>query len=143
MDLPFVMLDDELPWPARGRLEDAGIDLHARTSVELRRAEPARMVPTGIAVAVPSGYVGLVCPRSGLARNHGVTVLNAPGVVDPGFGGEIGVLLVNLSEEPYAVSRGDRIAQLLVVPAAQFALRQVDQLPSSDRADQGWGSTGA
>lgn len=101
------------------------------------------MLPTGIAVAIPEGYAGLVTPRSGLAARHGIALVNAPGVIDSGYRGEIRVLLVNLDpREPFKVARGDRIAQLVIVPVAPAWPREVRELPPSARAEGGFGSTG-
>ena len=101
------------------------------------------MVPTGVAVAIPDGYAGLVLPRSGLALRHGVTVVNAPGLVDAGYRGELNVVLVNTDPtEDYAVHRGDRIAQLVIVAVEQAVLAVVEELPDSDRGRGGFGHTG-
>lgn len=135
-------LDPELPLPAYAHPGDAGLDLVARDDLTLPPAGRAA-VPTGIAVALPAGYVGLVHPRSGLARKHGVTVLNAPGTVDAGYRGEIQVILVNTDPTtPFTVRRGDRVAQLIVQQVAQADLVEVETLPGSDRGDGGFGSTG-
>ena len=99
-------------------------------------------MPTGVAVAVPEGFAGLVTPRSGLAARHGITVLNTPGLVDSGYRGEIKVILANLSNDPYRVERGDRIAQLVVVAVAVQEYEVVDVLPDSVRGEGGFGSTG-
>ena len=100
------------------------------------------MVPTGIAVAVPDGYAGLVVPRSGLAARHGIGVVNGPGLLDAGYRGEIGVILINHGAEPFTVERGDRIAQLVVLPVVVQEFIEVDELPPSPRGDGGFGSTG-
>ena len=100
------------------------------------------MVPTGVAVAVPEGYAGLLTPRSGMAARRGISILNAPGLVDSGYRGELKVALVNLGEEAVAISRGDRVAQLMVVPIADPDFVEVDELPPSSRGSQGFGSTG-
>ncbi len=100
------------------------------------------MVPTGIAVAVPDGYAGLVVPRSGLAARHGIGVVNGPGLLDAGYRGEIGVILINHGAEPFTVERGDRIAQLVVLPVVVQEFVEVDELPPSPRGDGGFGSTG-
>jgi dUTP pyrophosphatase len=101
------------------------------------------VVATGVAVAIPAGYAGLVLPRSGLAVRHGVTVVNAPGLVDAGYRGELRVALLNTDPvQEYQVSRGDRIAQLVIVAVEQVALTVVDELPDSDRGDGGFGHTG-
>ena len=136
------MLDDALPAPARAHADDAGLDLVAREDARLVPGGGAVVVPTGLAVALPPGYCGLVCPRSGLAAKHGIGVLNGPGVIDAGYRGEIRVVLHCVGPEPVEVARGDRIAQLLVVPVALPALAFVAELPESVRAENGFGSTG-
>ena len=103
--------------PARARPGDAGVDLYAAAAVTLAPGERAT-VGTGVAVAIPEGHAGLVTPRSGLAQRHGLGIVNAPGVVDSGYRGEIRVILVNHGGEPVALARGDRIAQMVVVPVA-------------------------
>lgn len=100
------------------------------------------MIPTGIAVAIPDGHAGLVAPRSGLAARHGISVVNGPGVVDAGYRGEINVILINHGTEPLKLSRGDRIAQLVVVPVVLPELVEVDELPESTRGAGGFGSSG-
>jgi dUTP diphosphatase len=102
------------------------------------------MVPTGVAIALPAGYAGLVLPRSGLAFRHGVTCVNSPGLVDPNYRGELCVILVNLGAEPFVAEAGDRIAQLLLVPFSMPELVVVDELPSGgdDRGANGFGSSG-
>lgn len=100
------------------------------------------MVPTGIAVAVPDGYAGLVVPRSGIAARHGIGVVNGPGLLDAGYRGEINVILVNHGSEPFTINRGDRIAQLVVLPVVVQEFVEVDELPPSPRGDGGFGSTG-
>ena len=101
------------------------------------------MVATGIAVAIPDGYAGLVTPRSGLAARHGISVVNGPGLVDAGYRGEIKVVLVNLSSELFVIAHGDRIAQLVVVPVAVQEFVVVDELPTTNRGSGGFGSTGS
>ena len=127
--------------PQRAHPGDAGIDLQAREDAVLEAGEWG-MIPTGIAIAIPDGYAGLVAPRSGLAARHGVSVVNGPGVVDAGYRGEINVILINQGNEPVVFSRGDRIAQLVVVPVVVPELTEVDQLPDSTRGSGGFGSTG-
>jgi dUTP pyrophosphatase len=100
------------------------------------------MIPTGIAVAIPAGYAGLVAPRSGLAARNGISVVNGPGVVDAGFRGEINVILINHGGEEITLRRGDRIAQLLVVPIAEAIMVEVEALPESQRGAGGFGSSG-
>jgi dUTP pyrophosphatase len=134
-------LDAGLPLPGRARPGDAGVDLYAAAPVTLAPGERAT-VGTGVAVAIPEGHAGLVTPRSGLAHRHGLGVVNAPGVVDSGYRGEIRVILVNHGADPVALSRGDRIAQLVVVPVAVGDLVEVAELPGSERGAGGFGSTG-
>lgn len=141
--VPVQRLDPGLPLPAYARAGDAGLDLHAAASVTLEPGARA-LVPTGIAVAIPDGYAGLVLPRSGLALRRGVTVLNAPGLIDAGYRGEVGVLLVNHEgTAAVTIERGDRIAQLVVQRVEAVTLVEVDQLPASERDAGGFGSTGA
>jgi dUTP pyrophosphatase len=143
LDLPLVRLDHDLPLPAYARNGDAGADLFARDDVRLPPGGGRAVVATGVAVAIPAGYAGLVLPRSGLAVRHGVTVVNAPGLVDAGYRGELRVALLNTDPvQEYQVSRGDRIAQLVIVAVEQVALTVVDELPESDRGDGGFGHTG-
>jgi dUTP pyrophosphatase len=134
-------LDPGLPLPVRARPGDAGVDLYAAESVALGPGERAT-VGTGVAVAIPEGHAGLVAPRSGLAQRHGLGIVNAPGVVDAGYRGEIRVILVNHGTEAVSLARGERIAQLLVVPVLSAEPREVDGLPSSERGEGGFGSTG-
>jgi dUTP pyrophosphatase len=136
-------LDDGLPVPGYAHPGDAGADLFAAVDVELAPAGGRGLVPTGVAVALPEGYVGLVHPRSGLATRLGVTVLNAPGTVDAGYRGEILVNLVNHDPvRPARISRGDRIAQLVVQRVERAVFHVVDELPESVRGAGGHGSTG-
>lgn len=100
------------------------------------------MIPTGIAVAIPEGHAGLVAPRSGLAARYGISVVNGPGVIDPGYRGEINVILINHGTVPLTLQRGDRVAQLLVVPVVTPELVEVDELPDSVRGTGGFGSSG-
>jgi dUTP pyrophosphatase len=136
-------LDPELEMPAYARPGDAGADLRARTDVTISPAGGRALVPTGIAVAIPEGYAGFVQPRSGLAMRHGVTVLNAPGLIDAGFRDELKVLLVNTDPEAaYQVQRGDRVAQLVIKAVAQAEFVAVDELPVSERGLGGFGHSG-
>ena len=135
-------LDPELPLPVYAHPGDAGADLVAARDVDIAPGERA-LVPTGIAIALPDGYVGLVHPRSGLAHRLGVTVLNAPGTVDSGYRGEIMVNLVNHDRVITAkISRGDRIAQLVVQRVERAHFHGVDHLPDTVRGAGGHGSTG-
>lgn len=128
--------------PRRAHAGDAGLDLYAVEAVTLAPGTRAA-VSTGIAVAIPPGWCGLVVPRSGLARTHGVTVANAPGLIDAGYRGELLVLLVNHGHEPFAIQAGERVAQLVVSPVSLDEVAEVDELPASDgRGGGGFGSTG-
>ncbi len=143
LDLPLVRLDPGLPLPAYARVGDAGADLVARERVVLTAGGGRAVVPTGVAVAIPDGYAGLVLPRSGLAVRHGVTVVNAPGLVDAGYRGELRVALLNTDPgNDYTVERGDRIAQLVIICVEQVTWTVVGELSSSDRGDGGFGHTG-
>ena len=142
MQIPLKRLDRDLPAPARAYEGDGGVDLRAASPVRLEPRERAT-VPTGMAVAIPEGHAGLVVPRSGLASRHGIGVVNAPGLIDSGYRGEIAVILVNHGSDPVEVERGDRIAQLVVIPVVTQEFVEVDELPSSTRGEDGFGSTGA
>lgn len=134
------VLDAGLEPPARAHPTDAGVDLRSTIDVTLEPGE-RRLVPTGVAVAIPVGWVGLVAPRSGLAARHGLTITNAPGIVDSDYRGEVMATLQATSEQ-VTVSRGDRIAQLVVVPCLTAPLVLVDELDPTDRGAAGFGSTG-
>jgi dUTP pyrophosphatase len=143
LDVPVLRLDPELPLPSYATPGDAGADLVAREGVLLKAAGGRAAVPTGIALALPEGYAGFVQPRSGLARKHGITMINAPGLIDSGYRGEVHVLLVNLDpNEDYEVRRGDRIAQLVIQRVETASFQAVDELPSSERGAGGFGHTG-
>ena len=133
----------DLPLPAYATEGSAGLDLLAAVEADVV-LEPGerRLIPSGIAIALPHGLDAQVRPRSGLALKHGVTVLNAPGTIDPDYRGEIGVILINLGREPFTVSRGSRIAQLVVAPHEQIAWRQAEVLAETARGEGGFGSTG-
>lgn len=139
--VPVQRLDPAVPLPAPAHPDDAGLDLHAAEGVQLAPGARA-LVRTGIAVAIPAGYAGLVLPRSGHALRLGVTVLNTPGLIDPGYRGEVKVLLVNHGEAPVSFARGDRVAQLVVVPVVSARLEVVTELPPAERGADGFGSTG-
>jgi dUTP pyrophosphatase len=142
-DVPIRRLDPELPAPAYAHPGDAGADLVAREDAVLEPGGGRALVPTGIALALPDGYAGFVQPRSGLALRHGVTCLNTPGLIDAGYRDEIKVLLVNTDpHEPYKVTRGDRIAQLVIQRVEEVVFTPVDTLPDSTRGTGGFGSTG-
>ena len=122
---------------------DAGLDLAACDRIEIRPGERA-LVSTGLAVAIPEGFAGFVQPRSGLAAEHGITVLNTPGLIDPGYRGEVRVILHNAdARTPFVVEPGMRIAQLVVVPVAEIEPVEVEELPASERGVRGFGSSRA
>ena len=127
--------------PSYAHPGDAGLDLSAVETIRLQPGERAA-VPTGLAVAIPEGWVGLVHPRSGLARRHGLTVANAPGTIDAGYRGEVHVLLINLGSEPVEVAVGDRVAQLLVQQVGRARIVEVADLDDTVRGSGGFGSTG-
>ena len=132
-----------LSLPTYATAGSAGLDLVAASAGEIVIEPGARtLVPSGVRIALPSGYEAQVRPRSGLARDHGVTVLNSPGTIDSDYRGEIGVLLINLGTEPVTLQRGERIAQLVVAPVAAVLLSETNDLPESDRGGAGFGSTG-
>ncbi|TML41115.1 MAG: dUTP diphosphatase [Actinobacteria bacterium] len=129
--------------PARAYSGDAGLDLAACDRVELGPGERA-VVPTGLAVAIPDGYAGFVQPRSGLASRHGISVVNAPGLIDSGYRGEIRVVLLNTDRrEKFVVEPGMRIAQLVVLPVPELELVETEELPESERGVRGFGSSRA
>ncbi|MFI6322144.1 dUTP diphosphatase [Nonomuraea sp. NPDC050556] len=135
-------LDAELPPPSYAHPGDAGADLHTAEDVELLPGE-RKVVRTGVAIALPDGFAAFVHPRSGLAAKHGVTVVNAPGTIDAGYRGEIMVILLNTdAKDAVRLSRGDRIAQLVVQRVEKVAFCEVEQLPGSARGTGGHGSTG-
>ena len=141
IELAIRRLRAEAIIPERAYSGDAGLDLAACERVELRPGERA-IVGTGLAVAIPEGYAGFVQPRSGLAARHGITIVNTPGLVDSGYRGELRVILLNTdTAETFAVERGMRIAQLVIVPLPEFELLEVDALPESERGVRGFGSS--
>lgn len=138
----ITRLDPELPLPKYAKGGDAGADIVSRIDITLAPGERA-LVPTGIAIALPDGYVALVHPRSGLAIKHGVTMVNAPGTVDAGYRGELQVILINHDRtESVSFKRGDRIAQLVIQKVERADFVEVEHLPGSGRGDGGFGSTG-
>ena len=134
-------LDPTLPLPSYAREGDAGLDLLAAEATTIEPGARA-LVPTGLAVAIPSGYAGFVLPRSGLALRHGLTLLNTPGLIDAGYRGEIKVLLINHDCSAVTIARGERIAQLVLQRVEHVDLVEVDELPSTARGEGGFGSTG-
>lgn len=141
MNISVLKLDWQLPTPGRAHPGDAGLDLRARRPAQLEPGERA-VVGTGVAVAVPDGYAGLVVPRSGLAARFGIGVVNSPGLIDSGYRGEIKVILVNHGRERFEVARGDRIAQLLVLATAAPQVVEVEELGDTPRGEGGFGSSG-
>jgi dUTP pyrophosphatase len=142
VDVLLVMLDDALPVPVYAHAGDAGADLVTAVDVELPPLGRAT-VPTGVAIALPDGYAAFVHPRSGLADRHGLTIVNAPGTVDAGYRGEIRVTLLNTDPtHPVRLTRGDRIAQLVVQEVFRARFVRAERLPGSHRGDGGFGSTG-
>jgi dUTP pyrophosphatase len=142
LQIAIRRLDPDVPLPAYAHPGDAGADLCSTEDVTLAPGE-RRLVPTGIAMALPEGYVALVHPRSGLAARHGLSIVNAPGTIDAGYRGEVKVCLVNLDPTtPIALSRGDRIAQLVIQRVEEAVFAEVDALPESARGSGGYGSTG-
>jgi dUTP pyrophosphatase len=142
LDVAVLRLDPDLPLPAYAHPGDAGADLVTAVDVTLAPGERA-LVPTGVALALPDGYVAFVQPRSGLAARHGLSIVNTPGTIDAGYRGEIKVLLVNHDRnEPVELRRGDRVAQLIVQRFERARFVAVDELPESVRGAGGYGSTG-
>ena len=141
-ELAFQRLDPKAALPERAHPGDAGFDLRSIEDVEVGPGERA-MVRTGVAVAIPDGHAGLVLPRSGLASKQGLTLANAPGLIDSGYRGELICSVVNLDpHESVKIARGDRIAQLVVVEVPERRPGWVDELPPSSRGESGFGSTG-
>ena len=141
IELPIRRLREDAVLPERSYAGDAGLDLTACERHELGPGERAT-VGTGLAVAIPEGYAGFVQPRSGLADRHGITIVNAPGLVDSGYRGELRVILLNTdARESFAVEPGMRIAQLVVLPVPELELAEVQELPESERGARGFGSS--
>ena len=140
--LPFAKLTESVQNPAYAYEGDAGFDLRSNISCVIEPFE--RMcVPTGLSLAIPEGYAGLVIPRSGLAVKHGISVVNAPGLIDSGYRGEIKVILINMDKtEPFTIQVGDRIAQLMLVPFAHGQFQQCETLDETARGERGFGSSG-
>jgi len=141
MQIKTLRLNSDAKLPAYAKVGDAGADLCAAYAMTLLPGE-FKLVPTGIALAIPLGYVGLIHPRSGLAAKHGITVLNTPGTVDAGYRGEIKVILINHSKEVYNIERGERIAQLVIQKVEGAFFDPVDELDATERGNGGFGSTG-
>lgn len=142
LPVPIVRLDPELPLPAYAHEGDAGLDLYAREDATIRAGGGRALVPTGISIAIPPGHGGFVLPRSGLALKHGISVVNAPGLIDAAYRGEIKVVLLNTDPaDDYSVARGDRIAQLVIQRVEQVEWNVVDDLDGVDRGG-GFGHSG-
>ena len=135
--------NDDLPLPEYMSRQAAGMDLVAAVESAVELAPGARrLIPTGLGIALPPGYEAQIRPRSGLALKHGISILNAPGTVDADYRGEIGVILVNLGDQPFVIRRGDRIAQMVIAAHVRAKLTVVQVLPESGRGTGGFGSTG-
>ena len=142
LEIPLKQLDEGLQMPACAYAGDAGVDLRAAEDLVLAPFERA-MLPCGFSIAIPEGYAGFVLPRSGLAAKHGISIVNAPGLIDSGYRGEIKVILVNLdAEESFEIKRGDRIAQLVILATPEVDYQPADELPESERGEGGFGSSG-
>ena len=142
LDVALVRLDPGLPVPSYAHPGDAGADLQTTVDLTLGPGERA-LVPTGVSIALPEGYVALVHPRSGLAARHGLSIVNAPGTVDAGYRGEIKVMLINHDRlDTVELKRGDRVAQLVVQRFERASFVEVNELPASARGSGGYGSTG-
>jgi dUTP pyrophosphatase len=143
LEVPLVVLDPDLPLPTYAHPGDAGADLVARTDAVVPADGGRVLIPTGMAVAIPEGWAGFVMPRSGLALRHGVTVANAPGLIDAGYRDELKVILLNTDPtEAYQVHRGDRIAQLVLSQVGHATFVTTSSLASSERGSGGFGHTG-
>lgn len=142
VDVLITRLDPSMPVPTYAHPGDAGVDLATTVDASLAPGE-RRVLPTGIAIALPSGYVALVHPRSGLAAKKGISIVNAPGTVDAGYRGEIQIVVINHDHEnTVEFRRGDRIAQLVIQRVEHAIFHEVERLPGSDRGEGGFGSTG-
>ena len=143
IELSVTRLREDASLPQGAYPGDAGLDLVACERVEIGPGERA-IVPTGVAVAIPEGYAGLVIPRSGLALEHGISIVNTPGLVDSGYRGELCVIALNTDrEQRFAIEKGMRIAQLVVTPAPEVDVIELDELPETVRGTAGFGSSGA
>ena len=142
VDIPIVRLDPDLPLPAYAHPGDAGLDLRARIDTTVPAAGGRVLVPTGVAIAIPEGHAGWVLPRSGLALEHGIALVNAPGLIDAAYRGELKVILLNTDpHRDFVVHRGDRIAQLVIQRFASVQWAEVDSLEGDDRGG-GFGHSG-
>jgi dUTP pyrophosphatase len=140
--IDLVRLDPELPLPSYAHPGDAGLDLHAREDATVPAGGGRHLMPTGISIAIPAGWCGLVMPRSGLALRHGISVVNTPGLIDSAYRGEIKAILINTDPaDDYVIHRGDRVAQLVIQRVEEVAWNVVDDLDGIDRGG-GFGHTG-
>ena len=145
LNLPVRLLEHaaDLPLPSYATAYSAGMDLLAAIEDEIvLQPMERKLIPTGIALALPEGFEAQVRPRSGLALKSGISIVNAPGTIDADYRGEVGVVLINLSQEPFTITRGMRIAQMVVAPFTTVRWNRMEQLPESDRGAGGFGSTG-
>ena len=142
MEIDIQQLDEGLPVPKYAHDGDAGCDLRSAVDVELAPGERS-LVPTGVAIAIPQGYAGFVQPRSGMAAKHGISVVNAPGLIDSHYRGELKVILINTdAREAFSVKRGDKIAQLVIQPVVTASFNVVNSLDETVRGAGGFGSSG-
>lgn len=142
MMIKVKRIDKDMPLPEYQHFgEDAGMDIYSGENTILKTGE-YKLIKTGIKIAIPRGFGGFVYPRSGLALKHGITVLNADGVIDPGYRGELGVILINHGSEEFEIKKGDRIAQLIIHRTFEIQWEEVDDLDESSRGEGGFGHTG-
>ncbi len=142
VDLKLKVLDDAMQIPSYAHPGDAGLDLRSTIDCVLQPGQRCA-IPTGVAVEIPDGYAGLMLPRSGLAAKHGISIVNAPGLIDSGYRGELQAILINLSSKEFVIARGDRICQLVISPIPVVTLIVTDSLDDSVRGQGGLGSTGS
>lgn len=142
LSVPVKQLDSSLPVPTYAYTGDAGLDLHAACSETLQPFE-RKLIPCGLALAIPTGFAGLLLPRSGLAAKHGISLVNAPGLIDSNYRGELKAILINLDPKTsFTIKQGDRIAQLLIIKIPTVSLNPVSELPATNRGAEGFGSSG-
>lgn len=142
IDILIHRLFEGISMPQHAHAGDGGVDLQSRVNITVEPGERV-LIPTGLAIAIPAGFVGLVHPRSGLALQHGFTILNAPGTIDAGYRGEISVIGINTDRSlPFEITSGDRIAQLLFAPVPNVVFHEVSELPGTHRGAAGFGSSG-
>lgn len=143
LPISIVQLDAELPLPQYAHVGDAGLDLYAAEAATLGAGGGRALIPTGISIAIPMGYGGFVLPRSGMALKHGISIVNAPGLIDAAYRGEIKVILINTDPDTdYSIARGDRVAQLVIQRVAQVEWNVTDDLDGEDRGG-GFGHSGS